>query len=421
MDIKPTGVTRRNALLVAGAGLLSIRARAQDHAMSHGQGGASPYAGLSAGACTADALTCANSVTPFVDAQGNLWLAWCSGGDVGVSRSQDLGRTFDSHTRIAQHGDHLDAGPDARAQLLIDGEGRITVAYAFFKDEHWNAQVRVACSVDGGGTFTAPQPICADSASQRFPVLSLMPDGQVFAAWVDKRLASREQAEGRKREGASIAGAWAPHAGVGFGADRVLVEASCECCRIAVAVGPGGQPTLVYRGLFPGFVRDHASLTLLAGPGTPVQHRVADDQWLTHACPHHGPACAYSASGVLHAAWFTLGATRQGVFYAASHDDGAHYSEPLRVGRADRLAGRPTLLALPSGLWLGWKEFDGHQVTVWVQKSDDEGATWGAPRLLADATGYSDHPLLVAHAGRAYMSWLSRQRGYQLIALEEGA
>ena len=299
--------------------------------MSHAPAGGSPYAGLSAGACTADALSCANSVTPFVDARGDLWLAWCSGGDVGVSRSSDLGRSFASHVRLARHGDHLDTGPDARAQLVVDASGRVTVAYAYFKDERWNAQVRVAHSLDGGTSFAPAQPICADPASQRFPVLALTPDGRVFAAWVDKRLASREQAQGAKREGASIACAWADHAGADFGPDHLLVEESCECCRIAVAVGPSGLPTLVYRGLFAGFLRDHASLTLGLPTQTPLQHRVADDHWLTHACPHHGPACAYSASGIIHAAWFTLGTTRQGVFYASSHDDGAHYSEPVRL------------------------------------------------------------------------------------------
>jgi hypothetical protein len=36
---------------------------------------------------------------------------------------------------------------------------------------------------------------------------------------------------------------------------------------------------------------------------------------------------------------------------------------------------------------------------------------------VASATGITDHPLLVAHGGKMYLSWLTREHGYRLFTL----
>ena len=66
-----------------------------------------------------------------------------------------------------------------------------------------------------------------------------------------------------------------------------------------------------------------------------------------------------------------------------------------------------------------WKEFDGTKSTVRWQVSHDSGRTWSDPRTVADTEDASDHPLLAANAGRAYLSWLTKADGYRLIPLED--
>jgi hypothetical protein len=66
-----------------------------------------------------------------------------------------------------------------------------------------------------------------------------------------------------------------------------------------------------------------------------------------------------------------------------------------------------------------WKEFDGTRTQVRWQVSHDSGRTWSATRTVADTDDASDHPLLVAHAGHAYLSWLTKTQGYRLIPLED--
>ena len=334
-----------------------------EHGGHAGHGSATtgdPYRALSAGACQEPTLACARAVTPYFDREGALWLVWSGGGAVSVARSTDLGATFGARTEIARHPGMLDTGPDARPQIVGDDRGNLLVAYGFFRDKQWNAQVNVATSHDNGQTFLPARSVSEDQSSQRFPSLSVNADGRIFLAWIDKRLVAAASRAGQQKAGGSIAAAWSMDGGDTFHGERIAYDDSCECCRIAVALDGRGLPVLVFRAIFPGSVRDHAVLEFEAPDGAVATHRVANDDWKTDACPHHGPALAISGSGTYHVAWFTQGQARQGTFYARSQDHGVHFTPPRPVGNPKAQPGRAALLALGEHVWLAWKEFDGH-------------------------------------------------------------
>ena len=62
-----------------------------------------------------------------------------------------------------------------------------------------------------------------------------------------------------------------------------------------------------------------------------------------------------------------------------------------------------------------WKEFDGKQSSVYLKESADDGSTWSSPKILVSTVGYSDHPLLLARGNEVFLSWLTRDDGYQLM------
>lgn len=387
---------------------------AQEHA---GHAGGAQGRAVGGNACRDPGLVCANAATPFLAADGTLWLAWSAGGAVSVAKSRDMGRTFGPRLEIARHEGALDTGSDARPQIVGDGRGRLVVAYAFFRDKNWNAQVNVATSTDNGISFSQPRSISENSTSQRFASLAVDPQGRIFASWIDKRLVAADAKSGRKRLGGAIAYAWSEDGGSSFVAERLAYEDSCECCRIGVAMSPSGLPALLYRAIYNGRIRDHATQLFLNRETPGRAQRVADDNWVTDSCPHHGPALAVSAAGTLHAAWFTQGTVRSGTFLANSKDGGVHYSEPVRIGSAQALSGRPYLLAIGRDVWLVWKDFDGKQATLSFQRSTDDGQSWSSPAQVASSTGYSDHPLLLSSGGRVFVSWLTRTEGYRLIEI----
>jgi hypothetical protein len=176
---------------------------------------------------------------------------------------------------------------------------------------------------------------------------------------------------------------------------------------------------IAFRNVFGGTVRDHAVMTFL-DPQTPGPiHRISVDDWKTDVCPHHGPSLAISADGTYHVTWFTDGLARKGLFYARSSDGGATFSEPMPVGRPDHNPAHPYLIATKGALWLVWKEFDGDKTTVFAMTSRDDGRTWSAPKIAAETSDASDHPLLVTRGERVFLSWQTQAEGYRFMALED--
>lgn len=340
-------------------------------------------------------------------------------GKVLVARSADLGQSFSEPIGVSANGSEIDWGPDARPQIVIDAGGKVTVAYAAFKDKNFNGQVFYARSADGK-TFSEPEPITDVQESQRFEALALGPDGRLFAAWLDKRNRVPAKARGQKYAGAALAFAWADEHGK-LSETTLAQDNTCECCRIAVAFAGAGRPVVAFRNIFEGGIRDHGVITFQDAKAPGPVRRVSVDGWRTDACPHHGPALSIGQDGVYHVAWFTAGSERKGLFYAYSRDGGGVFSAPMPFGGAKRSPSRPALLALSDRVHLVWKEFDGKETSVVAMRSGDGGASWTSPQVAAATSGDSDHPLLVRVGARAFLSWQTQKDGYRLISLESGS
>jgi hypothetical protein len=355
-------------------------------------------------------LGCADAATPAFAPDGTLLLAWTQDKKVYFARSKDLGQSWSLPLQVGDAGSGFDGGGDARPQLVADAAGHVLIAYDTFKDQHWNAQIWLASSSDGGAHFDAPRVFEPTAVSQRMPVLDVAASGRILMVWQDKRLS-----EPQNLPGASIAYAWSADGGRTFSPSALAAKASCECCRIGVANTPEGSPILAFRTIFPGQVRDHVILPFLPSglPGKP--QRVSVDDWVIDACPHQGPSIAVSGAGTIHVAWYTQGKARQGLFYARSENGDSAFSEPQLLGKPDDLTSRPYVLAHGDQAWRVWKTFDGHASQVMIQRSHDDGRDWGATSILGSSAGRSDHPLLVGNKDHIFLSWLSSEHGYQLL------
>jgi len=392
----------------AAALLWTLGASAQ---MSHNHGADQP-------SCTDPGLACATKVTPAFAPDGALWLAWAAGGLVSVARSSDLGRSFAPPVALNANPLDLDWGPDARPKIVVGRDGRISVAFARFRDQRFNGEVFYSRSSDGGRTFAKPLPITPNVESQRFEALALDADGSVFAAWLDKRNRVPAAARNEKYPGAALAFAWSSDHGAGVSDTRIAHDNTCECCRLGVAFAGPGRPAIVFRNIFGEMVRDHAVMTFADRQTPGPVYRVSVDDWATEACPHHGPSLAIARDGSYHVAWFTNGRARRGLFYARSTDGGQTFSEPMPIGRPDRAPSHPYLIATDGALWLAWKEFDGEETSVPSMVSHDNGRTWSAPKVAAKTTDSSDLPLLATDGRNAFLSWQTKADGYRLMPLE---
>jgi hypothetical protein len=393
------------SVALAVAGLATALQRPAVAQMSHQH--------ASEAACEGTELRCATKVTPFVAADGTLWLSWMAGGLVSVAASKDAGRTFSTPVPVTSQKLNLDWGPDARPALAVDRKGSIAVAFATFRDQAFNGEVLYSRSEDGGKSFVPVKPITASTESQRFQALALDDDGTVFAAWLDKRNRVPAKAAGQAYDGAALFFASSRDAGGSYTDAKMAQDNTCECCRLGIAFAGPGRPVVLFRNIFDGGVRDHAVVTFkdLATPGE--VYRVSTDDWQIKACPHHGPSLSVAPNGAYHVAWYTGGKVRKGLFYAHSRDGGRSFSQPMRIGQVDHSPTRPYVLSTKAATTLVWKEFDGETTTVMVMQSRDDGETWSKPSALASTKDASDHPLLVANGEHLYLSWMTKADGYR--------
>ena len=399
----------KKLVYITSAALLAFAGSAHAQVHNHAMAAAPPSA------CKDVSLACADKVTPFFAADQTLWVAWSAQGRVAVQRSADLGLSFEAPMFVNHHAEKLDAGADSRPQIVVDGSGRIVVAYTLAVGADFAGRVMTARSAVGRQDFDTPKPLTDDTASQRFVAFGLDPDGEVFAAWIDKRNLAAAKKAGKKYAGAALAFAWS-NAGKDFAVTRIAQDNTCECCRIGVAFAGPRKPVVMWRHLYPGGVRDHAVMTFADATPGPV-YRVADDDWKIEACPHQGPSLAISGNGTYHATWLTDGRARQGLFYARSMDGGGSFSAPIAVGDNAHQPSRPFILASNGAVWMVWKEFNGEESVVNVMQSSDDGVIWSKPRTLARTSDASDHPLLVARGAEVYLSWATLKDGYRLIAV----
>jgi hypothetical protein len=349
---------------------------------------------------------------------GQLWIASIRDHHLFVSHSADQGKSFSAPVRVTREPEYIAGDGENRPKIVAAREGHIYVSYTQSLDQPMTGHVRFSRSVDGGKSFSAPVTVNDDRQviSHRFEALGVNARGEIHLAWLDKRDLHAARAKGANYSGAAVYHAVSRDGGKTFTNSKVL-DHSCECCRVAMAIGRDGVPVIAWRHVYEGNIRDHA-LARLDGTSAPV--RASHDQWRVDACPHHGPALAIDNQGVYHLAWFSNAPQRQGLFYAHSADRGRAFSKPLAIGDKARAPAHPHVLAVGPRVFLAWKEFDGEKMTIRMLQSANHGAAWSAPTTVATTAGASDHPFLLAHGDAAYLSWSTAQEGYRLLPLETG-
>jgi hypothetical protein len=335
---------------------------------------------------------------------------------VRVDYSDDSGKTFSSPVDVNPQAEAIGADGDSRPKIAIGRQGEVYVSWTMLLDKPYTGDVRFSRSIDSGKLFSAPITVNDnhDVIGHRFDAMTVGVDGTIYLAWLDKRDLGLAKMKGEKYGGSALYYAVSDNSGASFAANVKLVDHSCDCCRIALALPPEGAPVVFWRHDFDDNIRDHALSRL---DGKSEIRRVSHDEWKIEACPHHGPALAIASDNVYHLAWFDNAPKAHGLFYVHSRDEGHTFSTPLHFGDGTHNAGHPDVLSLGQEVFLVWKEFDGEVSSVQMMYSRDGGASWSQSSRVAATQDASDHPLLITRKGRVWLSWNTRQEGYRLIAL----
>lgn len=382
-------------------------------------------AAASSGRCeqsnASPSLDCAHTPSAVFDSDGKLWLAWVFGEHVYVNTSDDHGKTYSTPVQVNRVAEKIYANGENRPKIVIADNGHIYISWTQQLAERFSGHIRFSRSVDGGKHFSDPI-IVNDHrviTSHRFEALAVNQRGDIYLAWLDKRDLLAAKKAGQPYQGAALYYAVSTDAGLSFERNEKIIDSTCECCRVAMAIDNDQLPVVLWRHVFGDNVRDHALVKFNDRQQAGEVVRVSHDQWQIEACPHHGPDISIADDGRYHLVWFNNAAERHGLFYAHSADQGKTFSTPLNFGNYKAQAAHPQVISSGQRVYLLWKEFDGQQARLISMQSSDSGETWGSPRVIAKTTGASDHPLLIAEGNKVYGVWHRRGEHYQLFSLEE--
>jgi hypothetical protein len=211
------------------------------------------------------------------------------------------------------------------------------------------------------------------SGYHQFPALTFLPDGALFAAWLD----GREDRSGESEPPyATIYSAMSINGGQSWSPNRRLADSVCSCCRPSAASDAAGRIAVSYRSAASNFRDPALAVSFDRGASFPLDTVISADRWRLDGCPAQGPALTWNRPNGGMLAWFT-GAVETGVYLLPWQAD--HGASGLRRPLADSLASArsPRLAAWDHATWIaveGRARADTTRTVLAVRALDDNGS-----------------------------------------------
>jgi hypothetical protein len=345
---------------------------------------------------------------------GVLWIVRLDGSRLVTQRSSDGGVRWSAPQALDIADDTVAADGESWPKIVFGRAGQAVITYTRPLSRPYTGAIRLLRSTDGGERFAPPVTVHADrqEITHRFDAAAFDARGTLHVVWIDKRDLELAKAAGRDYAGAAIYRAESGDGGATFGPDTKVSDASCECCRIALAPTPDGGMAALWRHVFPVNVRDHAFARLAEGAPPPV--RAIEDGWVVAGCPHHGPGLAPAAGGGWHAVWFGHRGNEAVPRYGRLDDQG----RALAPARAlpDEAAEHAAVAALGERVAVVWRAFDGQAMQWRAWLSPDNGRTFSL-RTLGASRGETDHPRLATDGRCVLALWNTADEGVRAVEL----
>jgi hypothetical protein len=246
------------------------------------------------------------------DRHGRVALTWVTcdslGQDLWLALSADSGVTFAAPVRVNPRAGSVSSGAENRPVPVFGPGGVLVVAWSERRDrDSLVCDLVVRASGDGGRTLGAPVVINDDAEDGRpafhgFPALAFLPDGGVFAAWVDHR--ERARANGGE-PAASIFYARSSDGGQSWSDNRALTSQACARCRPMAVADAGGMVAVAYRDAGDGLRDPAIAISRNHGISFALDLVLVPDDWDVDACPIDGPVLTVDDAGGGAYAWYT--------------------------------------------------------------------------------------------------------------------
>jgi hypothetical protein len=339
---------------------------------------------------------------------GGLYLLAVENNALTMRMSHDAGEHWMPATTLSTPGNTVNTSAENAPQLAAHG----MYAFALWQQKSAEDQTQlIEASSTGMGTAPPLSTIVTDKPAtdksySGFASLTVAPNGDVYAAWLD----------GRDNTSASTGTfnvylARSTDRGATFHHNVKVATLACPCCRPSVAVAANGTVYVAYRHVYGDNERDIA-VTSSADHGehfgAPV--RVANDRWKLFGCPESGPVAAAQGNKLI-VAWYTATGKHPGIRLAASRDGGQAFSKEISVSDDIENANHPFLSMDDDGtitlVFSGRQATKGdwNSLTPYALRIDTKGHVSATTRVPADASGERYPTASLSPDGDIYVVW----------------
>ena len=321
-----------------------------------------------------------------------------------LTSSTDGGKSWSSPRRIndaveavqgEENGPKIAFGPENRAYAVWSIPGG--------KGDKTRANIRFAME-DGNGGFSPARTINEIADTARFPIIEFAPDGNLFLAWIDRRIDNpkprqlylmRLSPDGKDLTKNYSAG-----------------EGLCECCKLGVAFADGGKTVyIVDRQVDGQKIRNHVlRKSRDAGRSFAQPVEISNDGWEVPSCPHSGPSIGRDSRGRLHVTWFTLGRSENdaGIYYSLSTDDGKSFAprQLVHANTAPEILYSTLTVGNGDTVYLAWSNLDtNNRAQIFLRALSPDDRSWGPVQQLSNAKGNASRPVLALLKHRLQVAW----------------
>jgi hypothetical protein len=353
--------------------------------------------------------TSVKAVTPLTGlthkGQPIIWWVEKSNDEINVVKfaySKDMGNSFEKSIAIPITAGCNDGHGQGMPKIVFKKDGTMLVVYHVKKSTGTNpyaGKLFYSQSFDFGTSWEAPKILHQDTIqnnSHGFPTLTVLPDGEIAAIWLD----------GRNKLPYSEIFMARTEGNNGFVKETTIGGPSCQCCKLDFYTDADKSVHVLYRGILGDNIRDIMHIVSSDNGNTyssPI--RISEDDWQIKGCPHAGPGMVLHQDS-LHYVWFTMG-SGEGIFYCKSDKSGKNFS--TRENLAKGISKYPAISSVKDKLTIAWQEFDTlkgkdqsyNRVKMQVREKDDikkifitnEGTESSNPSTVA----LGDSAVLVAY------------------------
>jgi hypothetical protein len=321
-----------------------------------------------------------------------------------LAASADGGQTWSRAKRVNSVKEAIQSEENG-PKVAFGADNRTYVVWSIPGERGDKTRANIRFTVDDGkGGFTAARTLNEVKDTARFPIIESSPDGNLLAAWIDRRIDNPKPRQLYLMRIGNDGQALTKNYPVG--------EGLCECCKLGIAFADGGKKVyMVDREVDDKQIRNHVLRKSTDGAATfgqPVE--ISDDGWQVPSCPHSGPSIGRDRRGWLHMAWFTLGRSEQeaGIYYSVSKDDGASFAPRVLVNAntAPETLYNNLIVGDDDTVYLAWTNIDaGNRAQIFMRTLAPDGRIWSPIQQISNAKGNASRPVLTLQKNRLHIAW----------------